>query len=182
MRRAGRDFFGRDARTVARQLVGAFLVRERDGERTRHMIVETEAYVGPHDLASHSARKRSARTDVMYGPAGVLYVYFTYGMHWLMNVVTGKADYPAGVLIRSIEDVTGPARLTKFLGIDGRHNGKPLGTATGIWIELPDKPLPSSRIMRTPRIGVDYAGPVWANKPYRYVLTESAKSGNVERA
>ncbi len=168
------DFFARGAQAVARDLIGKTLVRRIGGQRIAAEIHETEAYIGPHDLACHAAKGRTARTEVMFGPAGYWYVYFIYGMHWMLNVVTGDVDHPAAVLIRGAGDWTGPARLTKALSIDKALNGARLAKASGLWIEDRGIAVPRRRIQRTPRIGVDYAGP-WAAKPYRYVLAPSAK-------
>lgn len=105
----------------------------------------------------------------MFGEAGTLYVYFTYGMHWMLNIVTEGKGFPAAVLIRGTETVSGPARLTKALQIDKRLNGMKLGPKSGLWIE--DAPDVSSRnIRRTPRIGVAYAEEGWAEKPYRFLF------------
>lgn len=164
------SFFNRKTLTVARELIGKTLVRKLNGREIRQTITETEAYVGPHDLASHSARKRSARSESMWGASGTIYVYFTYGMHWMLNIVTEEKDFPAAVLIRGTNKVSGPARLTKFLKINKSLNGKTLGKNSGLWIE--DAPNVSSRnIRRIPRVGVAYAG-AWAAKPYRFVLAK----------
>jgi DNA-3-methyladenine glycosylase len=105
----------------------------------------------------------------MYREAGHLYVYFTYGMHWLMNVITEKKDYPAGILIRGVEGISGPARVTKKLQVNGSLNGKLAVKKNGLWFEERDKGA-KIKINKSARIGVDYAGPVWANKEYRFEL------------
>ena len=135
------------------------------------MITETEAYIGPHDLASHAARGRTKRNEPLFGPPGTFYVYLVYGLHWMLNVVTGAVDYPAGVLLRSLEGIEGPGRITKTLGITGRLNGKAASEQTGVWFSEGVRPT-RKRVVRSARIGVDYAGPVWSAKPYRFVLTE----------
>lgn len=166
------SFFNRKTLTVARELIGLTLVREIDGQIIRQKITETEAYVGPHDLACHSSRGQTARNTPMFCEAGTIYVYFTYGMHWMLNIVTEKKDFPAAILIRGTESVSGPARLTKTLKIDKNLNGKKLGRKSGLWIE--ESPLEirnlKLKITRTPRIGVSYAGSGWAEKPYRFLL------------
>lgn len=134
------------------------------------MITETEAYVGPHDLAAHSSKGRTARTEVIFGPGGHWYVYFTYGMHWMLNAVTGKKDHAAAVLIRGMESISGPARVAKFLHIDRNFYGTRINPKSNLWIEDRGITIPSRAVCRTPRIGVHYAGPVWAKKPYRFVL------------
>ena len=131
------------------------------------MITETEAYLGPHDLACHAARGRTARTEIMYGPPGSLYVYFVYGMHWMLNVVTGPEGYPAAVLIRGAGDIAGPARLTRVLEITGALNGKQAAPESGLWFETGEGAQP---VTATPRIGVDYAGLRWSARKLRFVL------------
>lgn len=162
-------FFDRDALLVARDLLGTFLVREIDGAAASLMITETEAYTGPDDLACHASRGRTKRTDVMFGPPGRFYVYFVYGMHWMLNIVTREEGYPAAVLLRGVEGVSGPARLTRHFSVTGAQNGKPARRASGLWVEDRGIAIPRSRIETTPRIGVDYAKE-WAEKPYRFVL------------
>src|SRR4029079_3799991 len=127
------------------------------------IITETEAYVGPQDLASHASKGRTKRNEAMFGPPGTFYVYFLYGLHWMLNVVTGPVDYPAAVLIRGVEGIVGPARLTKALGINGDLNGKMAGRETGVWFGEGPRPM-RKQIIRSARIGVDYAGPVWSLK------------------
>lgn len=166
------SFFNRPALVVAKGLIGKYLVRVARGQSTSHMITEVEAYIGPHDLACHSSKGLTPRTKVMFGPPGHFYVYFTYGMHWMLNIVTGKEGYPAAILIRGLEDVSGPGRLTKKLGITGALNGRQAKRTSGLWIEDRGVVTPANRIRRTPRIGVDYAGEEWAAKPYRFVLLD----------
>ena len=148
------------------------------------MITETEAYDGPRDLASHGSRGRTKRTEIMFNEAGLFYVYFVYGMHWLLNIVTGPKDYPAAVLIRagSYYDpkikkeviINGPARLTKFLNISKKQNGKRADKKTGAWLEDHGIRIDPRHITAEKRIGVDYAGPLWANKPYRFTLKKQS--------
>lgn len=164
-----RNFFNHPTLTVAKELIGAYLVRETDGQIERHMITETEAYDGPQDLACHAARgRRTKRTEVLFGEAGIIYIYFTYGMHWLLNIVTGPKEFPAAVLIRGIDGTNGPARLTKKLRLDGTFHGKALGKETGLWIEKSAN-VNEKLIQATPRIGIDYSGPIWSKKKYRFV-------------
>ena len=163
------SFFARPSLTVARELIGKFLVRRFEGEILSAIITETEAYIGPHDKACHASRGRTDRTAVMFGPAGFWYVYFIYGMHWMLNVVTDKDEYAAAVLFRGAGDWTGPGRLTRAMAIDRRLNEKPANETSGLWIEDRGVVVPRRKIKRTPRIGVAYAGD-WAHKPYRFVL------------
>ncbi len=157
-------FFDGPALTVARRLLGQVLVHGR----RRARIVEVEAYLGPHDKASHSYKGRTARTEVMFGPPGQAYVFLVYGMHHCFNVVTGRG---AAVLVRAVEPLAavtlrtdGPGRLTRALGIDLSHNAHPLQRRP-LWLEAGPK-VPARQVARGPRIGVDYAEE-WASRPYR---------------
>ena len=171
-----RDFFDRPADRVARELLGCRLVvRGRDGRLSRQIVFETEAYLGAHDLACHGARGMTARNAVMFGPAGFWYVYLCYGLHWMLNVVTGREGVPAAVLIRGAGDHVGPGRLTRGLAIDGGHDGLPATRAAGLWLE-PGRPVPPRLVARTPRIGVGYAG-AWAEKPLRFVVDPETLAG-----
>jgi DNA-3-methyladenine glycosylase len=129
------SFYDRPTVDVARSLLGKFLVREIDGERIEGMITETEAYDGFEDKASHASRGITERNKPMFGPAGHWYVYLVYGMHWMLNVVTGKEKYPAAVLIRGIKGVSGPARLTKYFKIGKSFNSLSVSEESGLWIE-----------------------------------------------
>jgi DNA-3-methyladenine glycosylase len=166
------EFFDRPTLKVARELIGCRLAIERNGKVTRFVVTETEAYDGSHDLASHAARGKTKRNEIMFRHAGHIYVYFCYGIHWMLNVVTGDADYPAAVLIRGVETLDGeihhdgPAKLTKALGITGKFNGQVLSRSAGLWFESPKKKL---KVVTTPRIGIDYAGPIWSQKHYRFI-------------
>jgi DNA-3-methyladenine glycosylase len=133
------------------------------------MITEIEAYDGPNDKASHACRGKTERNKVMFGEAGNWYVYFTYGMHWMLNIVTGPKDYPAAILIRGTKEISGPARITKFLKIDKKFNGKSASKKSNLWIEDRGIKIKSSQITAAKRIGVDYAGN-WANKHYRFKI------------
>jgi DNA-3-methyladenine glycosylase len=164
-------FFDRPADLVARDLPGRTLVRRIGRQRVGLIISETEAYLGPHDLACHAARGRTARTEVMFGPAGTLYVYLVYGLHWMRNVVTGPAGYPAAVLIRSAGGISGPGRLARALAINGMLNGRRAGQEAGLWFERGAGP---ARVLATPRVGVDYAGPRWSGRKLRFIIARSA--------
>ena len=164
------SFFERPAASVARDLIAKKLVRSRHGVRIASTIVETEAYEGVHDLASHSSRGRTPRTGVMFGPAGRFYVYRIYGLHWMLNVVTAAENDAAAVLIRGVEGLDGPGRVTAALGIDASFYGKEARPETGLWFERAAKPVSKMRILATPRIGVAYAGPIWAARKLRFVL------------
>ena len=172
-------FYARPALPVARSLLGQILVHDTGERQLRARIVETEAYLGGHDLAAHSSGGITPRTEVMFGPAGVAYVYLIYGMHHCLNVVVSRPGVAAAVLIRGVElDGTdpgvrgdGPGKLCKALGITLRHNRTSLLEAGPLWIESGPTPRPS-QVKRGPRIGVDYAGE-WAKKPYRFWIQGS---------
>jgi DNA-3-methyladenine glycosylase len=162
-------FFDRSAEDVAHDLIGCRLCWRKGKHIDARIITETEAYTGPDDLASHASRGRTKRNEAMFGPSGIFYVYFVYGMHWMVNVVTGPVGYPAAVLIRSVEGITGPGRLTKTFKIDSSLNGKTASKETGVWFSERSGPMKST-ITRSSRIGVSYAGPIWSVKSYRFTL------------
>lgn len=162
------SFFDRPAEVVARELLGCVLCVRVGGKIQRHTIHETEAYVGPHDLASHASKGRTARTEVMFGKPGTMYVYLIYGMYDMLNIVTGEKDYPAAVLIRGVGQWNGPGKLTKALGITRAVNGSMLGKKVGLWIEERSEAVLPEQITCTPRIGVAYAKE-WAEKELRFV-------------
>jgi DNA-3-methyladenine glycosylase len=156
---------------LARGLLGRHLVRRhRDGRIEARLITEVEAYHGESDLACHASKGRTKRTETLYAAGGVWYVYLCYGIHEMLNLVVGPPGHPAAVLIRGLEGVTGPGRLTKALGVDRRLNGLPVTPASGLWIEDRGTPVRRGSILVSARIGVDSAGPVWALKPWRFVL------------
>ncbi len=172
-------FFDRRTITVARGLLGKFLVRKIGKKVIAGMITEVEAYVGPRDLASHASRlwrglPRAARgvtprTKAMFGKPGHWYIYLVYGMHYCLNVVTEKEGYPAAVLIRSVEGMRGPGRVCKFFQIDRHLNQKPATRASALWIEDRGIKINPRVIARGKRIGVDYAGK-WKDKLWRFSL------------
>ena len=170
MARLGMDFFHRQVDEVARDMVGKVIFRRMaDGSVMSERIAETEAYGGEEDLACHASKGRTKRTELLYGKCGVMYVYLCYGMHWLMNVVTGEEEQPQGVLIRAGEKYDGPAKLTKYLGIDGSFNGRDICSDPEIWIEDDgDRP----RIIEAPRVGIDYAGEYWKNIKRRFIAVK----------
>lgn len=175
-----RDFFDRPTLKVARELIGLHLVRIHRGQRMVGRIVETEAYQGPQDLAAHSSRGLTPRTATMFGPPGHAYVYLIYGFWHCLNFVTRAAGVPHAVLIRGLEPVAnisdktwGPGLLCRALHIDRRLNGADL-TGNVLWVERPvELPQRRVRILRGPRIGVDYAKE-WASKPWRFFDRGSA--------
>lgn len=176
--RLPRSFFTQPTLAVARALIGMHLVRKSGARRRIGRIVETEAYLGPRDLAAHSSRGRTARTEVMFGPPGHAYVYLIYGVWHCLNVVTGRAGVPHAVLLRALEPVAGvrtrsagPGLLCQALGIDRRLNGADLRGNT-LWLEPPPAGARPPRVRRSVRIGIDYAGD-WAHKPWRFYDADS---------
>lgn len=188
-RRLGRRSYALDAQTLAQRLLGCTLVRiSDDSERLAGVIVETEAYIGVEDLASHArGGRRTARNEAMYAQAGTAYVYFTYGMHDCFNVVCGKIDEPVAVLVRALEPVdgletmrrhrggdrrdtdlcSGPAKLCQAMRINRTLNGVDLVTSDALWIEGSRSTSSERVIARGARIGVGYAGE-WAKRPFRW--------------
>jgi DNA-3-methyladenine glycosylase len=173
-RKLPRGFYDRDTTLVARELLGKHLVHVVDGVARVGRIVETEAYLGPHDLAAHSAKGLTARTRPMFGPPGHAYVYLVYGMHWCMNVVTQPAGHASAVLLRAVEPVSnvrgrtqGPALLCKAMGIDGQLTGHDLLSGT-FHIADPRDDV-AIAIVKRPRIGVDYARH-WARRLLRFYI------------
>ncbi|MCX6796204.1 MAG: DNA-3-methyladenine glycosylase [Candidatus Falkowbacteria bacterium] len=173
------DFFNRPTLIVAQELLGCFLVRKIGRKIIKAKIVETEAYKGPQDLASHASRGKTERNKIMFGQPGTIYVYFTYGMHYMFNIVTEPQDYPAAVLIRAVEPedkklkTNGPARLTLVLKIDKSFNSLPIYTKKyGLWIEGRKEIIATAQIIRAKRIGVAYAGK-YKDKKWRYYLKDN---------
>lgn len=163
-------FKNRDTIKIAKNLLSKFLVRKYHDRTTAYLITEVEAYDGFQDKASHANRGKTERNKIMFGPAGRWYIYFTYGMHWILNIVTGPKDYPAAILIRGVDRIMGPAKITKVLKIDQSLNGKPANKKTGLWIESRGVRLKSKQMESAPRIGVDYAGQIWSKKKWRFYL------------
>lgn len=189
--------YARSAADLAQALLGACLVRTLDdGARLSGIIVETEAYVGVEDLASHArGGRRTPRNESMYGPPGIAYVYFTYGAHYCLNAVCGRVDEPAAVLIRALEPIegiermranravrvdpnslretdlcSGPGKLCQALGIDRTLDGADLTLSDRLWIERkPRTELRTEPLGNSPRIGIGYAGE-WALRPLRWFV------------
>ena len=183
-----REFYARPTLTVARALLGMRLVRLQDGIQLSGIITEAEAYIGQEDLACHAHSGKSLRNAVMFGLPGHAYVYFTYGMHWMLNAVTEREDFPAAVLLRAIQplegleiisarrqgrDTFGPAKLTQALGIDGALNGIDLcSPASGLWIE-PGAPVPESAVLTGTRVGLYTVPEPWKSRPWRFRISPS---------
>jgi DNA-3-methyladenine glycosylase len=181
-----RSFYQRPTLEVAKNLLGKVLVRRLNGKDLAGKIVETEAYVGPHDLACHASKGKTKRTSIMFEQGGCAYIYMIYGFYFCLNAVTEAADYPAAVLIRALEPLdhlgvmkklrknprqvtdiaSGPGKLCMAMAIDKQLNGQDL-TGRKLWIE--DRNLGVGRITASPRIGVDYAGE-YKDKPWRFYI------------
>ena len=180
-----RAFYNRSTLTVARELIGARLVRILDGVKLVGLITETEAYISQKDLACHAKAGLTPRTQVMFGKPGHAYVYFTYGNHWMLNAVTEREGFPAAVLIRAIQpiegieimsarrsdrDTFGPGKLTQAMGITKRENGVDLTESTqGLWIESGVR-VPNSLVTKGPRVGLNNTPEPWLSKPWRFLV------------
>ncbi len=172
-----RAFYAREAEALAHDLIGAILVHRLDGAERRGRVVETEAYVGCHDLACHAAKGRTPRTEIMFCEAGHAYVYLIYGIHDMFNIVSGPTGVAQAVLLRAAEpldgwgaNLSGPGNLAKGFGITRRENGLDL-TGDTLFLLAADAPSPP-RIARTRRIGVDYAKE-WKDAPLRFIDADS---------
>ncbi len=167
MKKLNPEFYRRDVLEVAPDLAGKIIVRTfDDGTQVKLRITETEAYRGEEDKACHAHKGRTKRTDVMYRQGGTIYVYLIYGIHWLLNIVTGGENNPQAVLIRCVENYDGPGKLTKALGIDKSFNYEKIYDSDRIHIEQ-DNYTPE--IINAKRVGIDYAGKIWANKSWRFI-------------
>jgi len=165
--RLGKDFFDRDVLLVAPELLGKIIVRTfENGECKRFMITETEAYRGEEDLACHASKGRTPRTEVMYHSGGSIYVYLIYGMYWMLNFVTEKENNPQAVLIRGIENIKGPGRVSKILEVSKELYGESLINSEKIWVEDNDSHVDCTTDVR---VGIDYAGDIWKNKKWRFI-------------
>jgi DNA-3-methyladenine glycosylase len=168
MKRLGRNFFTRDVLDVAPALLGKnIVIRSADNTVSRFVIKETEAYRGTEDKACHASKGRTARTEIMFNEGGRLYVYFVYGMYWMLNIVVSIENDPQAVLIRGIGECSGPGRVARMLGIDRSFYGEDLVSSHRIWIEETGI---DPEYKTSPRIGIDYAGELWKNKLWRYVI------------
>jgi DNA-3-methyladenine glycosylase len=186
--RLGRDFFNRETLQVARELLGMRLVRIDSRQRLSGVIIEAEAYRGEEDQGCHAHAGRTPRTRVMYGPPGHAYIYFTYGMHWMLNFVTEEVGYPAAVLIRAVHPLEGlhliskrrepqppqrwtdgPAKLCQAFGIDGSLNAHDICSPDAqIFVEHGD-PIPDSSVTKSPRVGLNNVPEPWKSIPWRFM-------------
>jgi len=162
-----KDFYLQDVLEVAPALLGKRLVIARQGGNGVYTITETEAYQGTGDMACHASKGKTTRTEVMFREGGIIYMYLIYGMYWMMNIVTSIENNPQAVLIRGLDKVNGPGRLTRELGLDRSFNGESLVDSPRIWLERSHKP---AKIHTSPRIGINYAGEPWVSKPWRFYI------------
>ena len=162
------NYFARPATGLAVDLLGKLLCVKHGDTVIRARITETECYFGEEDSACHAHKGKTERTRVMYESGGITYVYLCYGMHAMLNIVSGPADHPEAVLIRGVEEAVGPGRATKFLHITTADNALPLSPESGIWIEDDGQKPP--KITRTPRIGIDYATKRDRERKWRFTV------------
>ncbi len=162
-----KSFFARDALLVAPELVGKLLVRNVDGEIIKHRISEVEVYRGEEDTACHAHKGRTNRTEIMYGEAGRFYIYLCYGIHYLLNITTGKVDEPQAILIRATLEANGPGKLTKALKIDKSLNGKVASKQTTLYFE--DDGFECEYVLDK-RVGIEYATDEDRERKWRYIL------------
>ncbi|MCX6322295.1 MAG: DNA-3-methyladenine glycosylase [Bacteroidia bacterium] len=167
-KRLSKEFYTRDVLDVAPELPGKYMViRLPDGIFGRFQVIEVEAYRGAEDKACHACKGRTPRTEIMFHKGGRLYVYLVYGMYWMLNVVTGEENIPQAVLIRGVENYSGPGRITKSFGIDRSFYGEDLDISERIWFE----DTGARPVFKTgPRIGIDYSGEFWKTRPWRYYI------------
>ncbi len=165
--RLGEEFFTKNALDFAPEVLGKKIVRVyENGKKEEFLITEVEAYCGKEDLACHASKGRTKRTEIMFQKGGRVYMYLIYGMYWMLNFVCGEEDKPQAVLVRGVKGVAGPGRVGKRLALDKSFYGEDLLTSNRIWLEsCNDQRI---IIQTSKRIGVDYAGEIWANKPYRF--------------
>lgn len=162
-----KEFFMRDRLEVARDMVGKLLVVRHGDELTAQRITETEAYGFEDDTACHAHKGRTKRTEVLYMEGGTIYVYLCYGIHWLLNIVTGAEDSPQAVLIRACEDAEGPGRLTKKAYVDGSFNRLEANEETGLWLEDDGRRF---EVLTGKRIGIDYADEADRDRLWRFIM------------
>lgn len=165
-----KNFFNRNTIQTAQDLLGKYLIVQDRAVQHELIINEVEAYDGPNDKASHAYHGKTDRTKIMFEEGGTLYIYLVYGMHWMLNIVTGKRGYPAAILIRGAGQIKGPGRLSRFLGLNEELNGKLAIPKTGLWFEDRGLTIQKQNILATERIGIAYAGPIWAKKLYRFLI------------
>ena len=179
-----RKFFNRNTLKVAKELLGKYIVRKIGKKTVVGKIIETEAYMGHDDLASHASRGKTPRTEIMFGASGVAYIYLIYGMYYCFNIVTEKEEFPAAVLIRAVEvqniksriqnlkDASGPGKLCRYFKIDKSLNREDIVDSKKLWLEDRGDKVSQNRIVQKERIGVDYAK-YCAFYPWRFYVKDS---------
>jgi len=193
-KKLSREFYTRPTLIVAKELLGKYIVRKFRGKKLIGKIIETEAYIGPQDKASHAyGGKVTPRNKAEYLIGGHIYIYLVYGMYWQLNISTDGKGKPECVLLRALEvpdrpkDIaSGPGKLCRYLKLDKSFYGEDLTKSKRIWLEDPVprrmqgklrwSRIPESKIEKTPRIGIDYAGPYWAKRKWRFLIKRSEKS------
>ncbi len=163
-----KDYFLKPATVLATDLLGKFICRRTDEGVVRAKITETECYFGEDDTACHAHKGKTARTATLYEAGGITYVYLCYGIHSLLNIVTGSEGHPEAVLIRGVEDAVGPGRVTKFLQITVNDNALPLCETSGIWLEDDGAMKPEYQCL--PRVGIDYASAEDRERKWRFLV------------
>lgn len=168
MLKLDKKFYTQDVLTVAPQLIGKILVRKlENGKIIKHRITETEAYRGEDDTACHAKAGKTKRTAIMYEQGGYAYIYLCYGVHYMLNVVTGDKEQPQAALIRGVEGYNGPGKLTKAMGIGKELNEINLVTSNKMWIE-DDGYIANYKTSK--RIGIDYATEPYKSMEWRFVI------------
>ena len=168
-KRVSADFFLKDALEIAPELLEMKLIRRFDNNEILVLdISDIEVYRGEEDLACHASKGKTPRNQIMYQEGGRVYVYLIYGMYWLLNITTGTAENPQAILIRGTKQIDGPGRIGKILKLDKSFYGEVITSSQRLWIEYGNKS--KEKILKIPRVGINYAGEYWANIPWRYKL------------
>lgn len=181
--RLTREFYTQPTLKVAREILGKYIVRKFQGKKLVGRIVEVEAYIGPQDRASHAYKgKLTKRNLAEYLIGGHIYIYLVYGMYWQLNISTYQGGKPECILIRALEVkgkpknfVDGPGKVCRYLKLNKSFYGEDLTKSQRIWIEDRKEKIKDSEVLRTPRIGIDYAGFYWSRRKWRFVLKSFAE-------
>lgn len=182
-RKIPRNFYTEPTLYVAKDLLGKYIVRKWRGKTLEGKIIETEAYIGPKDRASHSyLGKRTPRNEAEFLKGGHIYIYLVYGMYWQLNITTSKNNTPECVLVRAldlgngnIKETNGPGKLCRYLKLDKSFNREDVTRSKRIWLQDRGEKIEPSQILATGRIGIDYAGPYWAKRKWRFLLKDYQK-------
>lgn len=179
MTKIGRNFYTRPALTVARDILGKYIVRVYRGRKIIGKIVEVEVYYGPRDKGSHAfGGKITARNKIMFQAGGLVYIYLIYGMYWLFNITTGSHNHPEAILLRAAEPIqglsgraaSGPGKFCRAFKLDKSFYGEDLTKSKRLWLEDNKEKI---KVKRGPRIGIDYAGPYWSKVPWRFWIVDN---------